>query len=53
MGDLPSRKDDERLVRELNEDAEEVEELHDPMGMGHDPEEARTISEIADKRTRA
>lgn len=53
MGELPSRQDDEKLVQELNEDREAVEETRDPMGLGHDPEESRTVKEIADKRTRA
>lgn len=53
MGELPSRRDDEKLVQELDEDREALEETRDPMGLGHDPEQSRTVSEIAEKRTRA
>ena len=53
MGDLPSREDEEQLVRELNEDAEEIERARDPMGLGHDPEAAEAVSQIAEKRPRS
>lgn len=52
MGDLPSRQDDEKLVRELNEDAEEVERAHDPAGLG-DPDAGEAVRTIAEKRSRS
>jgi hypothetical protein len=53
MGDLPSREDDEQLVRDLNEDAEEIERTRDPMELGHDPQAGEAVSQMADKRTRS
>ena len=52
MGDLPSRQDDGKLVRELNEDAEEIERTRDPMDLG-DPEAGEAVSQMAEKRTRS
>ena len=53
MGNEPTSQGDEQLVRALEQDVEKMEEIRDPLGLGHDPEERRTIEEIADKRSRS
>ncbi|HET6809471.1 MAG TPA: hypothetical protein VFH50_00505 [Acidimicrobiales bacterium] len=40
-------------MRELSEDAGEIERTRDPMDLGHDPEVGEAVAQMAEKRTRS
>jgi hypothetical protein len=43
-----AHKSDDELVADLREDAEEIEELADPMKLGHDPKAAEAVRQIGE-----
>lgn len=47
MSEAP--RSDEELVADLTEEAEEIEELADPMKLGHDPRAAEAIRQIGEQ----
>ena len=52
MTERHSPEDDDRLEQQLEEDARQLEEIHDPMSLG-DPEAGRAVREMGEKRTRS
>lgn len=52
MTEPHSPEEDARLEQQLEEDARQIDEIHDPMGLG-DPEAGRAVREMGEKRTRS
>jgi hypothetical protein len=52
MAQRHSRPDDARLEQELEEDARQLEEIHDPMDLG-DPGAGQAVREMGEKRSRS